>query len=150
MYIILSCGPGYPFLDQLNGCLSLSRSVYYLTLCSWISNFGATERLSIVAKRCILSYIVVLDIQFWGDRTTVYRGQEMYIILPCGPGYPFLGQPNGCLSKSRSVYSCSMPNQGFESLANSITFRQWFLLLVSKTNISLDFSRWYTIANICL
>ena len=25
----------------------------------------------------------------------------MYIILPCGPGYPILGQPNDCLSLPR-------------------------------------------------
>ena len=32
--------------------------------------------------------------------------------LPCGPGKPLEGQPKGCPSVPRIVYSCSMPNKG--------------------------------------
>lgn len=42
--------------------------------------------------------------------------------LPCGPGKPLLGQPNGCPSVPRIVYSCSMPNQGTWFSTMSITF----------------------------
>ena len=125
VYIILPCGPGYPFLGQQNGCQSLSREfVHYFTLLSWISILWPTEPVSIVVKKCILSYPVVLDIHFGPNERlsfivriicllsypvvldfhflvnlmAVCCSQEVYIILPCGPGYPFRGQPNNCLS----------------------------------------------------
>lgn len=53
-------------------------------------------------------------------------------VLPWGPGKPFLGQPNGWPSVSSSVYSCSIPNQGFLALACSITSLHVFLWFVSN------------------
>lgn len=54
--------------------------------------------------------------------------------LPCGPGKPLDGQPNGCPSIPRMVYSCSMPNQGCWSNTISITFLHVPRRLVSAKN----------------
>ncbi len=50
---------------------------------------------------------------------------------PCGPGKPFLGQPNGWPSTSSSVYSCSIPNHGCWSSAFVMASRHDFLLFES-------------------
>ena len=67
---------------------------------------------------------------FWHPEHWI-RFIQIWQILPCGPGYPFLGQPNGYPSKSSSVYSCSIPNHGLDAAAAVITLAQVFLLFVS-------------------
>lgn len=57
-------------------------------------------------------------------------GSSNYL-LPCGPGNPLSGQPYGCPLTPSSVYSCSIPNQGWLFLIKSMTFLQVYLRLVS-------------------
>ena len=47
--------------------------------------------------------------------------EPLGVPLPWGPGNPLDGQPKGCPSVPRMVYSCSMPNQGCWSFTISIT-----------------------------
>ncbi len=72
----------------------------------------------------------------------LYRYLYQNVKLPCGPGKPFFGHPNGCRSWSRRVYSCSIPNQGWWSVALSITSLQDFLLFVSTVTKNVYFVRY--------
>ena len=60
---------------------------------------------------------------------------KVLVMLPCGPGKPFFGHPNGRPSGDIRVYSCSMPNHGWASLALSITMLHDCLLLVATNQI---------------
>lgn len=55
--------------------------------------------------------------------------------VPCGPGKPLEGQPNGWPSVPRMVYSCSIPNQGCWSFTISINFLHEIRRLVSGREI---------------
>lgn len=62
--------------------------------------------------------------------------------VPCGPGKPLEGQPNGWPSVPRMVYSCSIPNQGCWSFTISITFLHEIRRLVSGGQIKINPVRW--------